>query len=156
MLLYVVVKYVHLVCLLTLSTLSNFIGLFYSLFWIELKQSVGVKGLMILKPMFLWKLLHVIFCSMLIQITFVHIHRLWCDKMLSMLSCYVCFKILIFVIKCFEIINTFNAESTMDSSIHCFELSSSDCRGETIINHDDWKHYTCISIIKYSFSKSGL
>ena len=31
---------------LTLSTLSNFNGLFYSLFWIKLKQSVGVKGLM--------------------------------------------------------------------------------------------------------------
>ena len=31
--------------LLTLSTLSNYCGLFYSLFWIKLKQSVGVKGL---------------------------------------------------------------------------------------------------------------
>ena len=31
--------------LLTLSTLSNFIWLFHSLFWIELKRSVGVKGL---------------------------------------------------------------------------------------------------------------
>ena len=31
--------------LLTLSTLSNFIGLFHSLFWIQLKLSVGVKGL---------------------------------------------------------------------------------------------------------------
>ena len=30
---------------LTLSTLSNFIGLFHSLFWITLKWSVGVKGL---------------------------------------------------------------------------------------------------------------
>ena len=30
------------VCLI-LSTLSNYSGLFYSLFWIELKQSVGVK-----------------------------------------------------------------------------------------------------------------
>ena len=30
---------------LTLSTLSNFDGLFYSLFYIDLKRSVGVKGL---------------------------------------------------------------------------------------------------------------
>ena len=30
---------------LTLSTLSNFNGLFHSLFWIKLKWSVGVKGL---------------------------------------------------------------------------------------------------------------
>ena len=32
--------------LLTLSTLSNYSGLFHSLFWIKLKRSVGVKGLM--------------------------------------------------------------------------------------------------------------
>ena len=30
--------------MLTLSILSNFIGLLHSLFWIELKPSVGVKG----------------------------------------------------------------------------------------------------------------
>ena len=30
-----------------ISTLSNFIGLFYSLFWIDLKWSVGGKGLRI-------------------------------------------------------------------------------------------------------------
>ena len=30
---------------LTLSTLSNLIGLFHSLFWIELKRSIVVKGL---------------------------------------------------------------------------------------------------------------
>ena len=33
------------VCVLTLPTLRNFNGLFHSLFGIELKQSVGVKGL---------------------------------------------------------------------------------------------------------------
>ena len=31
--------------ILTLLTLSNYSGLFHSLFWIELKWSVGVKGL---------------------------------------------------------------------------------------------------------------
>ena len=31
--------------ILTLSTLSNFNRLFHSLFWIKLKQAVGVKGL---------------------------------------------------------------------------------------------------------------
>ena len=34
---------------LTLSTLSNFIELFHSLFWIKLKQCVEVKGLMVEK-----------------------------------------------------------------------------------------------------------
>ena len=34
---------------LTLSTRSNFIGLFYSLFWIILKWFVGVKGLILCK-----------------------------------------------------------------------------------------------------------
>ena len=40
---------VYALCFLTivliLSTLSNFNGLFHSLFWIKLKRSVGVKGL---------------------------------------------------------------------------------------------------------------
>ena len=32
---------------LTLSELSNYSGLFHSLFWIELNGSVGVKGLIL-------------------------------------------------------------------------------------------------------------
>ena len=32
-------------CNLTLSALSNYSGLFHSLFWIDLKRSVGLKGL---------------------------------------------------------------------------------------------------------------
>ena len=38
------IKLAFLHCL-TLLTLSNLIGLFHSLFWIQLKRSVGVKGL---------------------------------------------------------------------------------------------------------------
>ena len=34
-------------CILTFLTLSNYSGLFYSLFWVELKRSVWVKGLRI-------------------------------------------------------------------------------------------------------------
>ena len=34
-----------------LSTLNNFNGLFHSLFWDELKRSIGVKGLNQYKPL---------------------------------------------------------------------------------------------------------
>ena len=42
--------YRHNVLLLTLSTLSNFNGLFHSLFWIKLNRSVVVKGLILTPP----------------------------------------------------------------------------------------------------------
>ena len=41
------IKNIHEQLFKSLSTLSNFNGHFYSLFWIKLKRSVGVKGIIL-------------------------------------------------------------------------------------------------------------
>ena len=49
--------------LLTLSTLSNFNGLFYSLFWIKLKWSVGLKGLNFMEQLLIFTDFVIIFMA---------------------------------------------------------------------------------------------